>query len=100
MYVIWWLFILGFVNFTVLSIVVPTYSLFVIAVIIMLIIGGILFPVFAIITIAALFIWSFYELGVYIDELLNEKENDLGVELENVLTWIDIKVSGNQDLVD
>ena len=66
----------------------------------MLIIGGILFPVFAIITIAALFIWSFYELGVYIDELLNEKENDLGVELENVLTWIDIKVSGNQDLVD
>ena len=78
-YVVLWIGIFGLANLAVAAVVVPTYVLFVLAVLVFLIVGGVFFPFLALVFIIALFIWGFYELGVYIDDLLNEKDYDLGV---------------------
>ena len=79
-------------------IIIPSYGLFVFAVLSFFVLGGITFPGFIIMFLVGLFLWAFWELGVYLDELINNTESTLNSSLEDILIWIDIKVFGNDDL--
>ena len=100
-YVLLWTGIFSFFAFLAALIIVPSYALFVAASLAFVGLGGITFPVIALLIILILFAWAFWELGVYIDEAINGVEEGNLVEiLEEIIAYFDVKATGNEDLVD